>query len=353
MSLISSTGTTCSPWTIYKCWPASSWPHSSCTRLSHRVVLTGNQIPPVEPRPLKRIRTAPLSATSDLQVDDLFNLPTNFQIPQIKVKDDEYFANSAVDEDCLGSAPTLRTDPLEASPLAYFDSYIPFNKCEEVGSFLPPLPVSPLRTPSDIAERLSQAACDVSLDPLDDIEMLTLEDELETLDAGAKDTASYPLERYLEDRESSSLSQTPSITRPDIIRSTAPIDIQTELQRLESDISDALEGMKIAPADDIKAHAGVVGSDGSQDLAGDETVRFCEEEDDDIFTLDGEEAVVFGPRDISSELETWISESSLIVGRSLKPLTGCVAGGSSNNNGFPEKQVNIPQGRKRKASTCQ
>ncbi|KAK6539454.1 hypothetical protein TWF694_009678 [Orbilia ellipsospora] len=351
MSLISSTGTACTPWVIYKCWPSTSWPPSSYTRLNlnHLVNITGNQIPPVEPRPLKKIRTDPFYATSDLQVDDLYNLPTNFQIPQIQVKDEEYFANSADDEGHIRGPSAVQADTPEDPPLAHFESYIPFNKEEEVESFLPPLPVSPLRIPSEITERLLQDACDISLDPLYDIEMLTLEDELD--DVVPKDTTSYPLVRYLEDRGTSRLSQTPSINRPDIIRSTAPIDIQTELQRLESDISDALEGMNIATADTTEAHARV-SPEGSKDLAEDETVRFCEaEEDDDIFTLDGVEAVVFGPRNISSELESWISESSLIVGRSLKPLTGCVALASSN--GFQEKQVHVPQGRKRKASTCQ
>ena len=41
-------------------------------------------------------------------------------------------------------------------------------------------------------------------------------------------------------------SQKPSISRPDFLRSTAPTDITKELQKLESDISDAFQGMNIS-----------------------------------------------------------------------------------------------------------
>ncbi|EPS41699.1 hypothetical protein H072_4416 [Dactylellina haptotyla CBS 200.50] len=376
MSLVISPGGFCNPWMMIRghyCLPtgqALSWPSRASARYikpsrSHLLLASGTQLQPVEPRPPKRVRTnlnvrQPLSPIRSLQEGDLRSLSDEFQnrldhlsaqplVANIKASNGEYggVSHSAIYVD-------INVDQTRSSLPLWHDRCISLEVIEDFECPPPPLPVSPLQKPDDLMGNISPTVEDMVLDPLGDIEMSTKEETIENgriaVDATgqAADTTSYPLVRYLEDGEVSTPSPKPSITRPDIIRSTAPIDIKKELQRFESDISHALEGMKLAADDGVESHLQGLEArfslDDSKGLAGNET------DPDDIFTLDGDEAVVFGPRDISSELETWISESSLIVGRSLKPLAGSVVGSTS----FPEEQVHIvPHGRKRKASTCQ
>lgn len=237
---------------------------------------------------------------------------------------------------------SMRTNDIasrpETSPLPWFGIWISPREPEDQE-----LVVSPLKPPSEFLEHITKEFCDIGNDPLEDAEMATGEEDDEEVGGTiSTEMSSYTLERYLADGEGSIRSQEPSISRPDYLRSTYPIDIKRELQKITSDISDVFRGMNISDDSIPEIHLqDLEASFGSEILEGLEgNTAECEtgpqdmsEDGNDIFNLeDGDESVVVGPRDISPELESWISKSSLIVGNSLKPLVG---------------------GRKRKASTCQ
>ncbi|KAF3934136.1 hypothetical protein ABW20_dc0100727 [Dactylellina cionopaga] len=335
-----------------------SWPSTLKATCSQILELPTAQRPQAEFRPLKRVRTdlmsnLPRFSTNDLQEADLFNLPTGFQLPQIRISTQPPAENRLNAKDGNGGESgclkdnAMNTFLAETTPLSWLDRCMFRKHGEEPELSSTPLPVSPLETPSDFLGCFSQATDDVDLDPLGDIDMLVDDDMgIDTTDQQIVETPYHPMVRYLADIEDPTPSQQPSITRPDFIRSTAPVDIKSELQRFESDISDFFEGMNLStngssefPLQSLEASLDL---EDSKNGAEGET-RQPSEENDDIFTLDGDESVVIGPKDISPELESWISKSSLIVGRSLKPLTGGIEGS------------HIPHGRKRKASTstCQ
>ncbi|KAF3125189.1 hypothetical protein TWF703_011047 [Orbilia oligospora] len=305
-----------------------------------------DQILPTLQRPLKRIRTGerlnPLLSSSE------------------GLEDDRLFAPGR-NSDSIGASMHANDTASRpgASPLSWIGLWITPREPED-----PELVVSPLEAPPGFLEGVLKETCDIEKDPLGDTEMETGEEHNEDVRGSMPtETSSYTLERYLADGKGSIRSQEPSISRPDYLRSTDLVDIKRELQKITSDISDVFQGMNISddniPEINLQDLEASFGSENLEGLEG--NTAECEtdaqdmsEDGNDIFSLeDGDESVVVGPQDISPELESWISKSSLIVGSSLKPLVG----GAVDSTGltFQEEDVHfpIPHGRKRKASTCQ
>ncbi|KAK6520241.1 hypothetical protein TWF506_000519 [Arthrobotrys conoides] len=326
-----------------------------------------DQILPTLSRPLKKIRTdgklSPLLASSETLEDNQLFAPGYEQVPLIKITSEEstktlHSRNSDIMRASMHGNDTASRPGV--SPLSWIGLWTPPREPDDQE-----LVVSPLEPPSGFLESISKESCDIEIDPSGDIEIEAGEGHNEDVRGSIPtEISSYTLERYLADGEGSIRSQEPSISRPDYLCSTDPVDIKLrELQKLTSDISDVFQGMNISDDNISEIHLqDLEASFGSEILEGLEgNTAECEtdaqdmsESENDIFSLeDGDESVVVGPRDISPELESWISKSSLIVGSSLKPLVG----GAVNSTGlmFQEEDVHfhIPQRRKRKASTCQ
>ncbi|KAF3083721.1 hypothetical protein TWF569_007408 [Orbilia oligospora] len=325
-----------------------------------------DQILPTLQRPLKRIRTGerlnPLLSSSEGLEDDRLFAPGYEQIPLIKITSEESMKTlHSRNSDSIGASMHANDTASRpgASPLSWIGLWITPREPED-----PELVVSPLEAPPGFLEGVLKETCDIEKDPLGDTEMETGEEHNEDVRGSMPtETSSYTLERYLADGKGSIRSQEPSISRPDYLRSTDLVDIKRELQKITSDISDVFQGMNISddniPEINLQDLEASFGSENLEGLEG--NTAECEtdaqdmsEDGNDIFSLeDGDESVVVGPQDISPELESWISKSSLIVGSSLKPLVG----GAVDSTGltFQEEDVHfpIPHGRKRKASTCQ
>ncbi|KAK6522634.1 hypothetical protein TWF281_002071 [Arthrobotrys megalospora] len=361
----------CPPWSMLQksyysfCRQSFPWPAATSTRQKHdQSFEIDDQIPSNQLRPLKRIRTdrtlKPLLSSSEaLEDDQLFALPPGFQVPQIKITTEESIETQH-SLNCGNRTTLMHLNDValrsETSPHSWFDRWISPREPEDQE-----LVVSPLETPSGFLDHFSKGSFDIAMDPLGDTEMATGEGQNDELEATIPtETSSYTLVRYLADSEGSMSSQEQSISRPDFLRSTAPIDIRRELQKLESDISDAFQGMNISddgiPEIHLQDLEASFGSENLEGLEGDDAEsetgpQELPEDENDIFSLDGDEAVVVGPRGISPELESWISKSSLIVGSILKPLVGGVVDGTRSLE--EDVHFHIPHGRKRKASTCQ
>ncbi|KAF3939117.1 hypothetical protein ABW19_dt0200287 [Dactylella cylindrospora] len=324
---------------------------------------------PSEPVPFKRPRTglertAPHSA-GEAQVEAQFDLPPGFVLPEIRVTPQPSASDRVSGSDCDASRPKCFIDVDLNTNQSWLDS-TPYHRGDADAAGLA---ISPLEAPLEFLDDFGPQQGDPLEDPLGDIEMVNADDEeavnIDATEASGPETC-YTLERFLADKTGSTPSQSPSPPHscPNLIPSeqAAPIDIKikTELQRFELDISSALEDMNLASDDeeeewvvDDEEEAEEVhtissnletkrdSDNGSNAGCGTENQDFGEDESDYIFTLDEDETVVVHPRGISPQLEAWISESSVIVGRSMKPFVGSV-----DTAGFPK-------GRKRKASTCQ
>ncbi|KAK6340358.1 hypothetical protein TWF730_002119 [Orbilia blumenaviensis] len=311
-------------------------------------------------RPVKRVRTglnprSPGSPPEVLEPHELFALPTGFPVPRIKVTTEEptETLHSRNGGDVTASMRLDdTTSKAETSPYSYYDRWISFRRPEDHE-----FAVSPLEAPSGFLENFSKESNSIAKDSLEDTEMTTGEEPYKEPEA---ESGSYTLSRFLTYSEGPIRSQETSISRPDFPRSTGPDDIKKELQKLESDISDALQNMDISndgiPESHLQSLEARFGSENLEGLEGntaeDETdpQELLEEEEYDILDLeDGNEAIAASARAISPELESWISKSSL-VGSILKPLVGS----AFSSIGFPEEHVHspVPQGQKRKASTC-
>ncbi|KAK6496675.1 hypothetical protein TWF481_001664 [Arthrobotrys musiformis] len=316
-------------------WSTPRSNHSQISEPIERILST-------PPRPPKRVRTGlnpnQLTSSSKTLEDDQLFAP-GYPVPVIKI----------IPEDSVGtligrnSVDTCTIAPINASSIALKPGISPLSRF--AAWILPRDPedqelvVSPLETPSGFLEHIAKDTGDIENDPLGDIEMRTGGEYGEEFrESISPETSSYTLTRFLEDGTGSKRS------------------IERELRQITSDLSDVLQGMKISDVDVPETHMrDLEASFGSENLEGLEgNTAECEtdpqdnfEDENDIFSLeDGDEVVVAGPLEISPELESWISKSSLIVGRSLKPFVG----GAVDSTGFP---FHIPHGRKRKASTCQ
>ncbi|KAJ6264467.1 hypothetical protein Dda_0613 [Drechslerella dactyloides] len=257
---------------------------------------------------------------------------------------------------------------IETGSISWLDVDItmPLRNTGELDPSVPPLPVSPLQPPSELSDALSPVAVEIALDPTgDDVILAGGENGEQKQSAIAEDTgiasadgrSSYLLGRYLADSEdappSEDLNSNPAIPFPEFIRSTAPIDIKTELQRFESDISEVLERMGLGDDDSDSElrlenlETSLCISEDDDGLAERETesaaLSHGMSDDDDMFTLECDEvnaavSAGAGAREISPELDAWMSKSSL-VGSNVKLLA--VVGGVDR----------LPlHGRKRKAS---
>ncbi|KAK6344920.1 hypothetical protein TWF718_006871 [Orbilia javanica] len=357
--------TTWSPWSTISINKPYSYP-VSCRQTVSWSATSSNQSQtfelhdrrsPIHTRPSKRPRTdlnlTPFRPSSDtLEDDQLF--AREYWTPLIKITAEESI--EAMHNRISGNIRTsMHTNGVPSRLGIWTSPRAPEDQ---------ELAVSPLESPPGFLDHISKESCDIGNDPLGDTEMATGEGHDEEVGGTiSTETSSYTLERYLADGEGSIRSQEPSISRPDYLRSTDPIDIKRELQKLASDISDVFQGMNISDdsiqethLQDLEASFGSEILEGLEgNTAGHETnPQDMSEYENDIFSLeDGDESVVVGSPDISPELESWILKSSLIVGSSLKPLVGGATEGTELTFQEEDVQLPIPHGRKRKASTCQ
>ncbi|KAK6338897.1 hypothetical protein TWF696_009699 [Orbilia brochopaga] len=255
-------------------------------------------------RPIKKARAVrrkmagPSTPPIEMEEKELFKLPDDLQSKSAQ----QYAAESAEIEYKKNEAPfklELEQIPVNEDPTSWLDTDItmPLRDAGELDLSIPPLPVSPLQTPWEFSEPLSPTADEMALDPLGGDESLA-SGENEEKTQSADEQSSFTLGRYLAGSEDAlaakHLGSDRSTTLPDFIRSTTPIDIQTELQRFDFDIGEVPDSMRL----------------------GDDINETLESECDEVDVVT---RLFAGARVISAELDDWVSKSSL-VGNNAKPL---------------------------------